>query len=525
MEDSIQEVVPDVAKVAGKLSASSVLTARRRVRIVPQSGQNYTVGASGGANTVNILIQDGQSYADLLSAVLSFEVETYSATAPNTDVIALDDGAYSVFRRALVSVNSTLMDDVDFVAKKANAELYATVAQDWYDNVGSMVGLWKHSTTVYASADSQVAFGLNNPVSATATGNVMYDKYNIAKKLVQHAYNTQVVAGGASSASGQKNKFYVPVCLLSSFFRNEMLFPLRNAGQLYLQLNLASALEACVAGSSATSAPAYRIKNLTLEMDFVDLHPTYVAMMDEIMEKPGDDGVRWAFDAHLVSAQNLQGGASGNGQQSVIISKASQNLRAIHTILQSQTGLSNPAYPKQSTFANPGFVDIQTRIGSLYFPAFTSIGEHRAFADLQNAYGSPASLDKMGICDLQNYYTASTTANGATQPTLSTNAPYWGGLQGTTIGSSGGAGAGASYQALSDCFMWAYCFDKLKHAVLRGIDLDGINTLTSSGSQIVVQLNANVGNALTSGEGAVLTGIVRFTRVLEIKGGATRVIG
>lgn len=529
MEDSIQEVVPEVAKVAGKLSASSVLTARRRVRIVPQSGQNYTVGASGGANTVNILIQDGQSYADLLSAVLSFEVETWGGSAPGAGQwVSLDDGAYSVFRRALVSVNSTLMDDIDFLAKKVNAEAYATVSQDWYNSVGSMVGLWKASTTVYGT-------------NSTASGATFIDKYDVADKQAIYAPTTQIGSNGVST-DGKKNKFFVPVSMLSSFFRNEMLFPLRNAGQLYLQLNLCSALEACVCANVGETNPNFRIKNLTLEMDFVDLHPTYVAMMDEIMERPGDDGVRWAFDAHLVSAQNLQGGASGNGQQSVIISKASQNLRSIQVITQSQTGLSNPAYPKQSTFANPGIVDIQTRIGSLYFPAFTSIGEHRCFSDLQNAFGSPASLDKSGVCDLQNYYNATTvpTASSATAgqpytantPVLSqyfvnatTPNPYAGGIA-TLIPSATSAPPTPSvYQRFSDMFMWAYCFDKLKHAVLRGIDLDGINTLTSSGSQIVVQMNANVGRAFSAGEGAVLTGIVRFTRVLEIKGGATRVIG
>ena len=50
-DDSIREVVPKVAKLAGKLAQSSVITDRRRVRIVPQSGQSYTLG-SGGTGTV-----------------------------------------------------------------------------------------------------------------------------------------------------------------------------------------------------------------------------------------------------------------------------------------------------------------------------------------------------------------------------------------------------------------------------------------------------------------------------------------
>jgi len=466
MNDSIQEVVPDVAKVAGKLSSASVITARRRVRLVPQSGQTYASG--GGASTVNILIQDGQAYADLLSAVLSFEVETPTG-------YALDDGAYSVFRRMFVSVNSTLMDDTDFVAKKANAELYATASQEWYNTVGSMCGLYKANTGAFATNSTAVS-GVEGFV----------DKYASAVKATQ--------ADAITDTGSIRNKFMVPLCLLSSFFRNEMLYPLRNAGQLYVQLNMASALEACVATAGGV-APSYTVKNLTLELDFVDLHPTYLGMMDEIMEKPGDDGVRWAFDSHLVSAQNLP---SGSGEQSVIVSKASQNMRSIQVVVQSQPGLSLASYPKQSTFANPGFVNAQYRVGSLYFPAFPSVGEARAFCDVQNAFGSPVSVDKSGLADIRNYYNA----------TLST-------------GLMAGAYTGGAYQAYSDMWMHAYCFDKLKHAELKGLDLDGLNTLTSSGSQIVVQLNTN--GAFT--DPAVLTSILRFTRILEIRGGATRVIG
>lgn len=54
-EDGIREIVPMVAKVAGSLAASSVIQNRRRVRLVPQSGQNYTIEGAGGANTINFL--------------------------------------------------------------------------------------------------------------------------------------------------------------------------------------------------------------------------------------------------------------------------------------------------------------------------------------------------------------------------------------------------------------------------------------------------------------------------------------
>ena len=482
MEDDIRQIVPDVAKVAGKLSSSSVIQGRRRIRVVPQSGQNYTITGGGGANTINFLLSDGQAYADLLSATLSFEVTTFDQANATGSTVVLDDGAFSVFRRCLVSVNSTLCDDVDYVAKKVLHEAYPTLDQSWYNNVGSWMGLYKVNTDAYGQNSGDFV-----------------SKYAVAQKIARFATQVQGTYsnGNIIDPPSGANKFSVPVCLLTSFFRNELLFPLRNAGQLFLQLNLASALEACVGFRADTNAvvPGYSIKNITMEIDMIDLHPNYIAMMDEVMTKSGEAGVRWAFDSHLVSTTNLQ---NTDGAQSVITSKASMNMRQISVGVQPQAGLSSVTYPKNSTWANAGFQDIQVRLGSQYYPAMATIGEHRAYMDLQNAYGSPASLDKSGLIDTRNYY--SSTAVPAAVPSNPTN--------------------------YSDIWLWSYCFDRLKHASMAGgeyPDLDGVNTLSSSGSQIVVQWNARP--ASTGLGPVVMTTVCRFTRVLEIKDGATRVLG
>jgi hypothetical protein len=500
--DTICEVVPDCAKIAGKLSASSVITGRRRVRIVPQSGQVYNLG-SGGASTVNIMLQDGQSYLDPMSCVLSFSVKSWdSGTAGN--VCVPDDGAWSVFRRLLVSVNSTLFDDVDFLAKRANAELYASASQNWYDNVGSMLGMWKYSQGAYSFLGTGTG----------ATKDVLLTKYNVVRDGTAGGGKVATWAKRVQSTSAitnptlPGNKFYVPLSLLSNFFRNDTLLPLRNMGQLMIQLNTASALEATYNNPAGT--PNVQISDLTLEADFVSLHPEYVSMMDMMMETPGEHGVHIPFDAHLVATQNITGGNTGGGQQSVIISKASQNLRSVQVVVQSQTGLSTGAFFKQSTFSNPGLVDVQVRIGSYYYPAFTSIGENRAFADLHNAFGSSGFENGSGLCDINNYYIA-TDSDGNL---WINNAGTW--VQTNTTATS----VGGAYH--SDCFTWAYCFDQLRRAKLEQSghpDLQGVNTLTSSGSQIVVQLNAY------PKEASVLVGIVRFTRVLQIAGASTRIIG
>jgi hypothetical protein len=325
----------------------------------------------------------------------------------------------------------------------------------------------------------------------------------------------------------------IPLSLITSFFRNDTLFPSRNAGQLYIQLNLASAVEALLQGLTGT--PSFSITNLTCELDFVDLHPTYLSLMDDLIESPSGAGVNWAFDSHLVSTQNLNatatsaGGAAGAGsatQQSVIVSKASQNIRSLQIVTQPSAGLTNVLFPSQSCFSNPQVVDVQYRVGSLYYPAFVAVGEHRQYADLQNAFGSPESVDKSGIIDNFNYYltSASLLANPAV-------------TQGDVTSNNNGVGVAASATNLignawgSDSWSYCYCFDRLKHAKFHGVDLDGLNSLTSAGSQMVVQLSCNprqiaIAPAGAAGTGGVtLISIVRFTRVLHLGGGATSVIG
>lgn len=502
-DDTIREVVPKVAKIAGKLAQSSVITDRRRVRIVPQSGQTYTLG-SGGTGTVNFLIQDGAAYADLQSACISFTA-SIQGTGGQTSI--LDDGAWSVFRRLLVSVNSTQADDIDRVAVKANQEIYATCSQSWYDGPGSVMGLWKNSLTGVSTRGTGA-----NP-TLVANLDVPAHKFDVFAKA-----NTEFSASVNNSVANQRYSF--PVSLLSNFFRAEQLYPCRNAGQLYLQLQLAGAAEASINFVSATGvpgiAPSITLSDMTLELDYVSLHPAYLSMMDTMMTDPEEAGVHWAFDAHTVGSAVL---SAAGGDQSAVFTKASQNLRSIHVVAQPQAALGTAglAYGVQSTFGNPSVNSIQYRAGSEYFPAFQSVGAARLAMDLFGSYGSPDAVDKASIVDERNFSTLTHSATAAAPVVDNIN------YLGTAV-------AGIAVRAGSDCFIHGYCFDRLKRAKLEGEDLDGINTLSSSGSQIVCQINTNAAGSspappATNAEAMTLTGILRYTRVLRLHGGATQILG
>jgi hypothetical protein len=82
--DAISEVVPRALELSS-LSKSSLLTGRRRIRVIPQTGQTY--GASTGTDLgsglptlANILLQDSAGLLDMQSVVLSMNVQVATKT-------------------------------------------------------------------------------------------------------------------------------------------------------------------------------------------------------------------------------------------------------------------------------------------------------------------------------------------------------------------------------------------------------------------------------------------------------------
>lgn len=525
--NTIAEIVPDVARVSSKLSASSVLQERKRVRFIPTSGQRYDTPSS--STQINWTIQD-TGYLDLQSASISFRVETYDAQTTLdasgnllNSKVALDDGAWSVLSRMQLSDNSILLEDLIRPAVKANAELYAQADQSWYESVGSIMGTWKHSAVNALTMDGSASANPNLPVNG---------KYNVFGKQAAAAARTQVfpAAAGAIPAENKalKNRFTIPLSMLSDFFREQTMFPLRNAGTMFLALTLANPAEACyVTGTSVANAvPKYRIYDVTLDADVIVAHPTYVSLLDSICNSESEEGLKFPFNATLLASQNIAGGQTGAGTQSINFAKASQNLRSVHMVFQSQQGLSTARYPGQSTFANPGVESIQVRVGSQFFPSMPDQGYARQFASLMNAYGAPSAVvGQSSIADILNYNTASGIDSTGAENT--TYAAPWNGRLAATDGQCNNA-------RCCDCYGWAYSFDRLKRAKLtKGLDLDGINSLSAGGAVLTVEMVTQSDKAMAIGanegaataNGIVATALIKYTRILELKNGSTRVLG
>jgi hypothetical protein len=389
----------------------------------------------------------------------------------------------------------------------------------------------------------------------------------MASPILEQISLSTTAASGWTRRDGGGPKFSIPLGLISHLFRQEQLFPLRNAGQLIIQIQFADALECCYAGFlyplAHTGAGAnvadrtwftpltqpnvgYRVTNLELECDIVTAIPEYTAILDSICARPADKGLAIAFDSHLssmqqvsgVNATSVYGQAPGNGSPqsyTLIASKGSENVRSFTWTFSPNNGLRSPYYLQNSTFPAYNINQWQIRVGSVYYPAFPSKGLSKNYMEMLSAINAP--LPSIGQASLVNYnmYRASTPAyqwflgskptsfTGSTSgfSTLETyrydpKAGVFGQIQNNV--STGGLllqDPQTSYMA--DAYIGSYCFDNLKHA--EPMSHDGLDTRAIAGGMIQLDFTCE------PLENFCVVFHIRFTRTIVLAENGVSIIG
>lgn len=788
--DAITEVVPRALELSS-LSKSSLLTGRRRIRVIPQTGQTYgsasggaAVAGSGLSTLANILVQDSAGLLDMQSVVLSMNVtvqtvptssgvlpvrtagaagsggvvtdaavDPYMASIgatlggqsgvasvgghgygliahgsaggsvagnvydgslgivppvgaltfsdPNDPIrtAVLDDFAWSVFRRIQISLNSQLVDDLDYCGRRATTEVYGSASPTWYDTIGTVMGAWKltQKEFIQPHINAPVAAGgsVVNVVTVPVKSRIQSDLFasyahnlmisqtaaaaggppavaGVINAYVQSAVNIndsgaplnteaapyaaagmtgaigqlQGVGGGGvnagngntgsapiviqpialpqnfvgpvartdvlsklygtsafmrgvfwrrpedslplkpaysldslglnlaadaawvPNASGTGPKFSIPLGLLSHLFRQEQLFPLRNAGQLIIQVQFADALECCYAGFLRPSARhaggtntlvdytswqqpgdvaiGYRIDNLELECDIVTAIPEYTSILDSICSRPADKGLAIAFDSHLSSlqqvtgtAESVYGQAAGGGSAqtfTLIASKGSENVRSFHWTFSPLAGIRSPFYLQNSTFPAYNLKQWQIRVGSVYYPAFPSQGLSKNYMELLSSVNAP--MPSVGQASLINYdmFRQSTPSYQwylATPPGLPAPTPavlgsgtleayryepaagVFSAMTNKTVGNTLQIDPGTSFMA--DAYIGGYCFDNLKHA--EPLSHDGLDTRAIAGGMIQLDFTCEPLEAFC------VVFHIRFTRTIVLAENGVSIIG
>lgn len=478
-----EEVVPDAARVTG-MSRSSILTQRRRCRVIPQSGQNYgnATNGTGAANSqIQFLIADQGGLIDPRSIVINYNIRT-SGT-----VSVPDDG--HPFTTVQILMNGQLLDNIQNAMKLTNIEMKLGGSRTYYQSAGSLQGfellnpdLVSTATTTSTSLSALPAWG--------------FVTNNLAEL---NARTTRASAAKFGNLTGEQRS--VPLGLISGVGRMKSYLPIALLGELSLVLITGSAGEVMFQNSSAADCD-YALSAVSIEYDVVVPDARYMALLQKVATDANDSGLNLPFESSIVTAGGTISSSATLSESSVIVSRATNHLLRAHVVQLPATVLQAQSFPSQSCFSHAGTWSVQWRIGSQVYPQVACQGDAALFNMSLAAYGSPVQENGSVI----NRALWGNATNGATAGTAA--------VYETAQVASGGS----VKFAFADSFIPSYGFQTVKGDAVP-LDIDGVSLAGASGSQLI-----------TSIVSAPDVAMVPFVALVALKfiraaGGATNVVG
>lgn len=361
----LEEIIPSFLQQP-KLSAASLVQARRKVRYVPQGSGIIT---QDGPQQLNFILSDSSSFLDPNSATFSGYFQSVDATGADVGSL-LCDGIWSLFLRARLYVNGVLVEDINQLGIKENMEVFSSMTYPHYKTQAGALALCYKYNDLYTQADG--TYARKNAIA-----------------------NKRVTALRAQKAGVY---FSVPLSYILGFFRNDKAFPLFASGQIQLTLDVQRAESAFVRVGATTVAPTWSMTGITLEADCLTMHPLYSEAMASLCRSPGL-GYRLPVTTHNVQQISVP---SGNGQKSIACPQAVSNLRQISWVIQPTADLSDITKDK-TRFPLNSYVDAFVQVGSHRFPENPAVGAARAYALNQDADNGLGNINSSPIVDIENY--------------------------------------------------------------------------------------------------------------------------
>ena len=459
------DVVPASAKLGG-VSKSSILNGRRRIRFQPQTGTTASPGS-----IVQFVLADSTCLLDVNSAVISF-----TATTTGTGAVALDDGP-AWCRRVQITANGSLIEDTDNAHRNSTAQVYMGADKAWVQGAGTFAGYWKDSPALSSSGAAYITPGL---VSSIGTYSL------IEGDVTQGLVNASVRYKAGMSLA-------VPLGLLTGAMRGEQYWPLNHMGEIVFQFTLAQAAEAVFQATGNTNG-SYSLSDIFMEADLVTPSHAYSQVLNMLVNDDNEPGL--VIPVETTITQQGQAIGSGSQESSIVVSRATNNLRKVVLVAQPTSGLANANYPSVSCFPNNSFSQFQARTGSLYFPSQPANSLARAFWMSQEAFNGGEPLHAYnGVANWNTYGLTTSSAGALTSPST----------------------YNVGQLIFNDKFVLAYNFDNFHGG--EKLEADGVSVLGNSGSQLICILRNSPGESITPTVSLVAT------KYLHLKSGGLRIVG
>jgi hypothetical protein len=445
------------------------------MRISPQGGQNYGVNGAGAANAqVNFLVSDSAGLIDPRSIRLNYFVQV---SGTNTSV--MDDA--TPFTTCQLSINGSMVDNLQNAARVANIEAKLGMSQSYYRTAGSFQG-----------------FSLLSPDQATTSvtrwGQVFGNTTDLSTMYKK--------VGGVANGNFAGVQHSVPLGALSGFGRMKTYCPISIFGDLQINLIAGSRTDVLYQNGATTADADFSLAGVSLEYDIITASPAYMTLLKDIATTDAR-GLVMPFESTICSqAGAIAASASSITENTLIVSRATQNLLRASVVLIPTAGVSSYACPSQSLFSHAGTSSVQFRAGSAVYPQLPAFGDASMFNMSLSAYGSPTQetgsvVNRSLWCNSTNIGTQGTAAVYETAQALS---------------------SGATTFAGADSFIPTYGFATYKGGI-EAPDVDGINLSAASGAQLICSI---VGAPPTAYTPYVSLVALKFIRA---QGGAVSVLG
>ena len=438
------EIVPASASFSAP-ERSSILTSRRRVRVVPQTGPSLgAAGAGGGNQQVQFLIADQGGLLDLRSVCLNYTILTSGAALPTCD-----DG--HPFSTVQVLLNGQLLENVQSAAKLANVNAAMGMSQSYYKSAGSMQGFEL----------------LNHDLVTTSTANIGYGNVALNQPSCQ-ARTSRVAAPVFNNIAGKQVS--IPLAMVCDLGLCPTYIPIALIGELSIVLQSLSANEALFSITAASTVADYSLSNMAIEYDIIVPDPRYFALLQKIATEEGP-GLVIPFQSSIVSTGAIIPTSASLTETSIIVSRATNNLLKSNVVFVPTSQISALGYPSQSCFGHAGVYSMQWRIGSQVYPQTAAQGDASLFNMSLLASGSVMQENGTVInrCLFANSTNAAVVGTSAVFETAEL------------------ATGGTTKFAFGDRFIPSYGFQTVKGGS-QNLTVDGVSVAGASGSQIIVSV-------------------------------------
>lgn len=427
--------------MSSKLTANSVIERRETTNFFPSTSEAITVNNSGGSSqrVVNIRLSS-PGYIDLQTACLEFEHKLTGGAEDSTDGVP-DNHIASLIEEITLLVGGRRVEHIRDLGSVVNMLSLATETAGHRDHNGDFQGEWvdakysegQDNTCYTGGADD----GITAKIANRQNANKLYSPYNTDKGVAGNngSGGNSTADFGYKSSLTDARTYRIPLSQLLGMFALPTYFPLRNCGNITIQIRFQDNLKRCLVNlqsDGGANAPADQtlpanlvstISQLRVKTDIVYPSASYVSAVDNLL---ANDAVGAMFGVQTLESQDIDftgtGGTSATAgvasTKSLVFTIGTRYLKGVYVAFRTKSDLDNASRLSLSAFPNMGFETARMFINGVSYPVNPIEGASQAYDELEKAMNLLGDVDRSNLIPYTHYLSNVSRSGEATNATV-----------------------------------------------------------------------------------------------------------